>query len=170
MTGLGNRNKGANGELEVRDLITPWWQRFEPGTKFVRTPLSGGWGGAGEFRAAGDLMVPSGSRWPWAVEVKRREGWSPAALIAGHRSPVWGWWQQTIEAAEKNDQQPMLWARRSHGEWIVLVPFAQVAHIAGAPAPRYAWGDLVARARGLAVLPVGYWGADILRTDPKIWV
>lgn len=170
MSGLGNRNKGANGELEVRDLLAEWWQQLEPGTKFQRTPLSGGWGGAGEFRAAGDLMVPHTSSWPWAVEVKRRENWSPVTLISGQRSPVWGWWAQTIEAARKNAQQPMLWTRRSHGEWIVLLPFAQVATIAGAPAPRYTWSESAARRLGLVVLPVGYWGRELLRSDPRIWV
>ncbi|MCH7846220.1 MAG: DUF91 domain-containing protein [Acidobacteria bacterium] len=71
---LMSRNKGNKGEREVVKMLQPWWQKIERSCAFVRTPVSGGWGGPSlrsEFRASGDLMTTA-KLWPFAVEVKRR--------------------------------------------------------------------------------------------------
>lgn len=127
------RNKGNRCEREVAGIIQTWWQRLDKSAEFVRTPLSGGWGNAkvrGDFRASGDLMTTSKS-FPFVVEVKAREGWSVNTLFDGKRSPVWGWWRQSIKAAdEQTDGVPMLWItqkqNRKPGQpgfpWLIIVP------------------------------------------------
>lgn len=114
-------SKGKRGEYQVRDLLTAWWQRFEPDASFVRTPLSGGWHASGEFDVAGDLLTTS-SRFPFSVEVKWREAWALKNVLEGRPSPVWGWWQQCVRDAEKTDRVPMLFFKRSRGPWMILLP------------------------------------------------
>lgn len=166
-----SHRKGAVGELEVRDLLKDWWARAEPKTQFNRAPLSGGWHAASDQQTAGDLLVTPGSKWPWSIEVKRRESWAPARFVAGFASPAWGWWEQACRDAATIGLQPMLWARRSKGNWIVVVARDLVTATAGAPAPRFHWQDRQVREqRGVEIVPVGYWAADFFSVDPRIWI
>jgi len=110
-------------EREVAKLIKAWWNRFEPESLFIRTPLSGGWSDEEtrrEFKATGDLMTNSPS-FPFDVEVKRREGWSENTFLAGQPCPVWGWWQQTQRASWVSRREPMLWFRHNRRPWMVLL-------------------------------------------------
>lgn len=123
---MNGRAKGCRGEREVAKLIAEWWGSVEPGGEFVRTPSSGGWATPqlrGAFRAAGDLMTTAAT-WPFTVEVKYRENWKDGTLLAGMKSPVWGWWAQAVKAAEEEGRQPMLWLRRSREPWRVMLPKA----------------------------------------------
>lgn len=162
-----SNSKGRGGELEVRDLLLAWWQQVEPGVKMVRTPASGGWHAATEFAASGDLMVNPGSKFPWSVEVKRREGWSPARFVAGFKSPVWGWWLQACRDGARLGKPPMLWVRRSRAEWIVLVPLGQAVQ-AGVD-PRWVWLDPVLQRYAVPVVPGGMLGPEFLSTHPAVW-
>jgi hypothetical protein len=90
---------------------------------FKRTPQSGGWSHAPEFKVAGDLAC-NDARFPFCVEVKRRESWSWREFMAGRRSPVWTWWRQACAAAEASGLEPMMWMRRNHGDWIVVLTAA----------------------------------------------
>jgi hypothetical protein len=117
------RQKGSVGEREVARLIQQWWATVDAKAKFVRTPLSGGWGTAqvrSDFRASGDLMTTSFS-FPWCVEIKRREGWKLGNVIGGEKSPVWGWWAQTWTAAQEAGADPMLWFRKNNEPWYVML-------------------------------------------------
>jgi len=124
-------NKGRKAEREVAKLCQEWWRRLEPGCEMVRTPLSGGWSGPtvrASFRASGDLMTTA-DRWPFTVEVKRRECWNVGRLFAGQTSPAWGWWQQAVEQAREEGGVPMLWCRKNQyrpGQpafpWLVMLP------------------------------------------------
>lgn len=171
-----SHRKGADGELEVRDLIQAWWSAIEPKTKFNRAPLSGGWHAASDQQTAGDLLVTPGSNWPWAVEVKRREKWSPSRALRGFASPMWNWWAQAVRDAATIDKYPMLWARRSGGEWIVLVSEKQYDERWQAPTPRFQWDEWPPRKYigtnwGLTLpCPVGYLAPELLKTDPAAWV
>lgn len=116
--------KGAKGERDVVGLLTQWWGQIEPDAQFKRTPKSGGWGNAdvrGDMKVAGDICTTS-PRWPFTVEVKRREKWSFGAFTEGRLSPVWKWWRQCITAAAEEDRIPLLWARKNRQPWIVLAP------------------------------------------------
>lgn len=118
------RPKGCKAEIEVAKTLEPWWAKLEPECKFVRTPLSGGWGGkevrAG-FKASGDLMTTA-KRFPFAVEVKRREGWSWKTLLGSKKCPVWVWWHQAIGQAEEMGTEPTLWVRKNREPWFVMLP------------------------------------------------
>ena len=126
--GKSSKAKGAAAELEVRNLVQAWWRQLEPECVFARTPSSGGWSAPsmrGEFKVAGDLTTTA-QHWPFTVEVKRREGWSDKALVEGYRSPVWDWWRQVITSAAEEGRTPMLWFRRSHIKWLVMLPQSYV--------------------------------------------
>lgn len=123
--------KGPRGEIEVAKLLKKWWAPIEPTARFKRTPLSGGWGDAdtrGGFKVAGDICTTA-KRWPFTVEVKRREGWKFGTFSAGRRSPIWGWWRQCIEQAAEEDRTPLLWVRKNRQPWLVLAPEALVVPI-----------------------------------------
>lgn len=122
--GASEKHKGARGEIQVAKLLATWWAPIEPDARFKRTPLSGGWGDAdtrGGFKVAGDICTTA-SRWPFTVEVKRREGWTFGTFASGKRSPVWGWWRQCIEQAGEEERIPMLWVRKNRQPWLVLLP------------------------------------------------
>ncbi len=165
--GRASKTKGSVGEIEVRDLLREWWSPVEPETKIVRTPASGGWNASAEFAASGDLMVSPGSAFPFSVEVKRREGWSPVNLFAGRASPVWQWWAQACRDAEKIGRRPLLWVRRSRAEWIVVVSREDAERVGfcGVKAPRHIWD-----AHGAGVEPVIVFGWLFLETDPRAWI
>lgn len=122
---INGARKGKAGEREVAALVQEWWRKLEPEAVFVRTPQSGGWGTPklrGEFKAAGDLMVAEAPQFPFTIEVKREQGWSPTRFLNGGTSPVWGWWQQVQKAALEEGRVPMLWFRRNRAPWWVLLP------------------------------------------------
>jgi hypothetical protein len=116
------RRKGSVAEREIASLLQLWWQHLEPECRFVRTPLSGGWGGpevrAG-FRASGDVMTTA-QRFPFTVEVKRREV-SFREFLAGRPSPVWSWWRQAQEQAREQGGEPALFFRTNRTPWRLLL-------------------------------------------------
>lgn len=115
--GRHSKGKGAEAELEVGRLLTPYWRQLEPEALFVRTPGSGGWRHAKRFGARGDLVhdAKTCKLFPFSLEVKRREGWSePAFLLGSMRGPVWRWWDQACAAALDDGRRPMLWFRKNH--------------------------------------------------------
>lgn len=123
-----SRQKGNAAEREVAKKIQIWWRHLEPTAEFVRTPLSGGWGGPslrGEFGAAGDLMTTA-KRFPYGVEVKRREKWALHCFMAGKPCPVWKWWWQTQEAAAEMKKIPMMWIRHNREDWLVVLPIGSL--------------------------------------------
>jgi hypothetical protein len=166
---MGAREKriGAKGELEVRDVLQEWWRLLEPEVVFARTPLSGGWAHAEQFRAAGDLVVTPGSAFPFCVEVKRRRGWASSTFVAGRPCPVWGWWLQAQAAAAKVGLEPILVFRRPRAPWMVLVRFALCRVVSGAPPPVVSWGHISAE---YGEMPVGFWLSDLVKTAPQAWV
>ncbi len=120
---MGSRDKGSTAEREVAKLLETWWQQREPSARFVRVPLSGGWGTPQlrpDFKASGDLATNSDSFF-FTVEVKRREGWVWKTLLALRPSPVWGWWRQAQVQAGECGREPMLWFRKSREDWHVMV-------------------------------------------------
>lgn len=161
---MNSRSKGKRGEREVAKLLQDWWRKLEPECKFATTPSSGGWSTPemrGEFKVAGDLTTTA-KRWPWTVEVKRREGWSDKTLKEGKASPIWGWWKQVLKSSAEEKRMPMLWFRRSHEPWLVM--FAE-SDVWWQPASaKFSWGshDL-----NFEKHPIVFAAVDILRVDPS---
>ena len=121
--------KGKVAEREVAKLFCAWWQRVEPGCSFVRTPLSGGWSSPQvrvEYRACADLMTTA-TRFPFGVEVKRREGISLDWLREGKPSPAWDWWRQAQRQASEAKLAPMLVFRRSREPWLAMLPIERTS-------------------------------------------
>jgi hypothetical protein len=167
---VDSNDKGRRGEIQVRDLIRPWWGILEPGADFTRTPKSGGWHASGEYDMAGDLMTKA-RLFPFCVEVKFRERWTMENVLAGKNSPVWAWWRQACKDAEKSDPKrvPMLWFRQRSSEWSVLVPRKFIDDLGPMALnadceifPNIAW-------RHLPVRPVLYSAKRFLRHDPSVF-
>lgn len=139
--GINGSVKGKVAEREVARLITPWWWKVEPGSEFIRTPQSGGWATPElrcEFKASGDLMTTA-ARFPFTVEVKRREDWRMSSLEKAKQCQVWTWWIQTQRAANEERREPMLWFRRNRDPWRVMLRYDYVASIKGMPSPDVVW-------------------------------
>jgi len=134
---VNSRAKGKRGEREVAALLRAWWSQYEPDAQFASTPGSGGWSTAKmreEFRATGDICTTA-QRFPFAIEVKYRQGWSLRNFEHGFASPVWGWWAQAVREAKEAKAEPMLWVRKNlepardergrlvkqDAQWIILV-------------------------------------------------
>ena len=169
---MNGRTKGAVNERAVAKKIEGWWQDLEPGAEFYRTPLSGGWASptarAG-FKTSGDL-VTTAKRFPFAVEVKAREGWSYTTFFAGKPCPVWGWWLQAQDQAREQGAEPMLWVRHNREPWVVLVREGYVHGLSGKAreqlrlwCKQQGWGQWPDK-RGAA--PVAYYAKELLCLSP----
>lgn len=141
---FGSRQKGSVAEREVAELFQAWWRQLEPECRFVRTPLSGGWHGPDVrkgFKASGDLMTTA-ERFPWTIEVKRREGWSMDRLTSTHKggSKVWGWWLQAQTQGKEQGSEPMLLLRKSREPWRLIVRVAYAREVLPNLMDAYQWG------------------------------
>lgn len=114
------RAKGKRAELDVAHKMQAWWRQLEPEAVFRRTPMSGGWSSDPAFNVRGDL-VTSAKRFPWCVEVKKREAWSLENFLAGKPSPVWGWWNQAQRQANDLGMEPMLLFCANRMPWRMLI-------------------------------------------------
>lgn len=122
--------KGRRGEREVARLCYEWWSQVDVQCEFNRTPLSGGWSTSNmrsHFRVCGDIMTTS-DKWPFTVEVKRREDWSLNNLFNGKPTAVWQWWIQAYNQAREEHGVPMLWIKRNSDNpskkmpWLIMLP------------------------------------------------
>jgi hypothetical protein len=147
-----------------------------PGVIFKRTPGSGGWAdpdARAAFRTAGDLVTNAGN-FPFAVEVKRREGWKLDILLVGRRSPVWAWWLQAQAAAREMKLQPALWIRKNHTPWYVMLPeqywysCADEREAALAVAAEWKHQDLLPRKLGLH--PILLHADRLLKCSPTMFL
>lgn len=179
--GKGQREKGSRAERDVANILQEWWRKLDPKAAFSRTPLSGGWGKttdraiAVDKKACGDLVTNS-KRFPFVVEVKWREQWSPANVMAGRRTPPWDWWVQSVEAAREQDGVPMMWIRRNtipgtrqKFPWLVWVPrtFYVDHHL---DRPDIEWESTVLETNGVdyaGVLPVAYVFDHFIEMAPR---
>lgn len=164
------RSKGSIAEREVAALCKAWWDAVEPEAEFVRTPLSGGWHGPTvrrEFQASGDLMTTA-KRWPFTVEVKRRERWAEAPFRAGRASPVWGWWSQCCRSAAEGDGEPMLWMRRNRTPWLVMVRL-EYARALPLPCPSACWSPSELRGVNVPSIPVCFYASGLLTVQPSLF-
>jgi hypothetical protein len=122
------RAKGKIAEREVCRLLEAWWGQLETGCKFKPTPMSGGWSSPDvreAFHTSGDL-VTTAEKFPFCIEVKRRESFSWENLTAGKASPVLGWWDQAVRQAAEMGSCPMLVFRRNREPWWVVLPYGYV--------------------------------------------
>ena len=161
---MTSRTKGANAEREVAVILQDWWRRRDPVATFRRTPQSGGWQHAPEFRAAGDIVCTS-PEWPFCVEVKRHEAWTLGNVVKGRRSPVWAWWDQALRQGREARLVPLLVWRKSRRPWHVMLP-----HDMGLPWP-HGWLDIPPTEHsvrdGCGGPPIVVPLADLVSIDPS---
>lgn len=169
--------KGRNAEREVAKMCHEWWSKVDRKCEFKRTPLSGGWSTETvreHFKAAGDIMTTS-DKWPFTIEVKRREGWSLDNLFNGKKTPVWKWWLQSCKQADVEKGVPMLWLKKnSRGPtrpmpWLILLPVGFI-NKAKLPTPDVFWKriDLIENNVEIGkVLPAVYIADRILKLSPR---
>jgi len=154
--GAYSYQKGARFERECAEIFSQW-----AGCDCRRTPRSGAYGSEGWGWLAGDLMfkvaeldqVPCHqcqqgqacdlNHVPFYIELKRREGWTWAATLAG-KGPVIDWWAKCRAEAETLEQYPLLVFKRNRGPiWVAvrfgsdlgsgaLTPLLPVTYISGA--------------------------------------
>lgn len=175
--------KGRVAEREVAKILQKWWRQLEPDCDFRRTPSSGGWLGKdgvdvrAHFKACGDIMTTA-EKWPFTVEVKRREVWVVDRLFKGKKSPVWEWWRQALEQADEEGGVAMLWARKNQyrpGQpafpWFVILPRAFYLNTEKVlPKPDVEWMDTRLHSNEVdygGVLPVMWFYDRFLKTSPK---
>lgn len=91
---INSRQKGANFELEVADILSKWW-----GGKIRRVPLSGG---HSKMSSSGDILPVDENRhlWPFSVECKKTAGWDFSDLLKipkADQDTLIAFWRQCTE-------------------------------------------------------------------------
>jgi hypothetical protein len=156
---INGRAKGKAGEREAARVLAAWWEPVEPGTKFVSTPLSGGWSTPAiraAYNAAGDLMTTS-LIWPFSVEVKREQNWKWSKLLAGEKHRAWDWWEQCTAAASEEKRVPLLMFRKNNQPWCIGVQARGLGAHLGEPLVITMAGELaIFRFERLEELGAGY--------------
>ena len=64
------------------------------------------------------MSSESPSRWAWSIEVKWRSNVTEVSIqhfLDGLESPVWPYWDQCLDDADRNHEIPMLWLRGRNG-------------------------------------------------------
>lgn len=167
MGGRASRQKGSRAELEVAELIKLWLRDEHPAAEVIRTPASGGHWARDALTSRGDLIIKQ-APFPWCVEVKRREDWTLERFTNGRPSPALEWWGQACRDAAAAKLAPMLWARRSNADWLVLLPRKALALACPrAPMPDVVFGPRLWHPG--APEPVGYWAPGWLDHPPRTW-
>lgn len=96
-----SRNKGARGEVAVRDLL-----RKHTGLGWERVPGSGALNE--KHKMKGDIYLPGESNF-FCVEVKNyKDDHISSKLLTDKQSQISKWWDQCISQSAKVDKLPML--------------------------------------------------------------
>lgn len=102
--GINARKKGASFELKVAAQLTKL-----VGSKFSRTPSSGGWAKTGDITPKDPKEMV---RFPYNIECKNNESWHTSMLFefSGKRLPsCFGkWWKQCSDDAKKSKKIPIV--------------------------------------------------------------
>ena len=176
------RQKGNVAEREIAKKFQNWWEQIEPGVKFCRTPGSGGFGTPvirEDFSLSGDIMTNS-KKFPFSVEVKRRENWAIKSIINGGKSPVWKWWIQTIRAANEMKKDPLLIFRKNcttrkkgvgllSSEWFIMLP-ADYNKIIKVPIRKWLPEEFKPGVDYGGVLPVLYFDYQLFTNNPSLFI
>lgn len=171
---FGSRPKGSKAELEIAAKLQVWWRQLSPNAIFKRVPLSGGWGDANAraaFRSAGDVMTDC-LKFPFTIEVKRREGWSWSTLLAGKASPVWGYWKQAVDQAREMGGIPLMFFRRNREDWSLMLPHHALIHSKLFPVGEdvtMAWYTSVLERYAGGVHPIVVTAEWFFRSPPQTW-
>lgn len=113
--GRKSKTKGSGFERQTAKV-------FEAalGIKFVRTPLSGGWG---RYQTKGDLVPAPGSYFPYFIECKKGEGWEMWSTLFNNAGPLLNtWWPKAKQQAKEEDKNPVVVFAQNQKNALALFP------------------------------------------------
>ena len=99
--GRMSKQKGSGFERQIAKI-------FEKalGIKFVRTPLSGGWG---RYQTKGDLVSEPGTQFFYFIECKKGEGWEMWSTLFNNAGPLFNtWWPKAKQQAKEENKFPVI--------------------------------------------------------------
>lgn len=88
-------------------------------------PVEGHWRGQGDILHRPDVPFA----WPFAVEVKKREGWELDGMFTSPKWPVWAYWRQAHEQAATARLYPLLVFRRARRMTCAMLEEDQAAEL-----------------------------------------
>ena len=118
--GAKSKGAGKDYELRVAKALTSWWG----GKPFRRTPNSGGWDkqvGDGQVKAAGDIIAPEESHFPFCVECKHRKeaiNFFAESTGGADSSTLVDWWKQCERDAATVSKTPLLITQCGRVEYV----------------------------------------------------
>jgi len=154
--GKKSRRKGASNENKIAKQLGAWWGSGE----WARTPSSGGWSTKDTregFKTCGDI-ISTAEDWPFTCELKKQESWTLETVILNEKSPIWEWWQQTIDETPEG-MKPMLIFSRNYIKPLVMV-YKEDMPVIGEVKEK-----TIILADKYAIIPF----EKMLETDPERW-
>lgn len=111
---VNSHRKGGRRERWVAKKLGKWW-----GSKFRRTPQSGGSALAEDWRLAGDVATKD-PEFPFCVEVKDQESWHMTQLFVSEKCKPWKWWEQAVTQTLEGDEPILIFTRKYQPVWIMM--------------------------------------------------
>ena len=110
------KRKGSVFERSLCKSFSDFW-----GSKFFRTPMSGGSHLRHDYNLAGDVSTPD-ELFPYHVEAKNQQALKGFyTIFTSAKCPVWKWWQQCVADCPK-EKIPLLIFTKNYMPEFILVP------------------------------------------------
>jgi hypothetical protein len=111
------KRKGSTFERALCKSFSNFW-----GSKFFRTPMSGGSQLKHDYNLAGDISTPD-EDFPYHVEAKNQQALKGFyTIFTSSKCPVWKWWGQCTTECPK-DKVPLLVFTKNYMPPFVCVPY-----------------------------------------------
>ena len=115
-SGRKSRNKGSSYERRLCKAFSEFW-----GSKFFRTPMSGGSRLRYDYNLAGDISTPA-EDFPYHCEAKNQEAFKGFhTLFTSNKCPVWKWWDQSTDECPE-DKIPLVIFTKNYMPSFVMMP------------------------------------------------
>lgn len=123
---VNGNSKGANFENDICRLISRWVVPTTPlDAKMENLPFRRRFTASvsleGHWASHGDVLCKPGIEFPFSVECKKIEQWELDSLLQLSDGPIWKWWRQAVEQADRAGNWPLLIFARNRIEPYVLL-------------------------------------------------
>lgn len=119
---VNSKNKGDTFERKTAKILGDWW-----GSKFSRTPQSGGAHWLADNNAVGDIVTPPHAGFPLVIECKHRESWTLDNVFLNNKEPH-TWWAQVVGDSNRVDKVPCLIFTRNRAKIFVALPYVETIY------------------------------------------